>query len=870
MSRITLCTMRSAGVALLLLTSLVPVLAQEPSFTENFDDPALPGWEHSPGVSVEDGALRVEPGNFAFHGGEWGDLALSMRVRRLAEGALVVSYRASEAGTYHVLLGADLLALQREAGGVVVELAAAALPPEIGGDRGGVGEWLPLGVSATGAEHTVTVNGEPVLTVSDPDPLPPGGIGFEALEAVGEFDDLELISSSAAPLEPESEPPVETQAPVGGQPSSGLPAFQSTPWVYTGGPSGGLGYDIRMDPRNPDVMYVTDAWAGAFKSTDGGATWAPINNGITARVGPSNDGFPVFSLTIDPNNPDTLWAGTQFGGGVFRSDDAGANWRSMSNGILERALTIRGFSVQPGNSDVVYLAGEISSWEWNNEVPLPGLGLDMTKGAIYKTLDGGRNWARIWYGDNLARYVWIHPSDHNLLFASTGIFDREAANSNPDTGDPGGVGILRSRDGGATWETLGVQNGIDADELYFGSLYMHPQNPDILLGAAGNDPYTRHLGREIGAIYRTQDGGESWERVLSLPNASAVEICERDPNVVYAASMSLFYRSDDGGQTWQQPSAYRSDNEDSAVQQTGEGLWGPPGVVAGFPIDMQCDPRDAQRIFVNAYGGGNFLSTDGGATWADSSQGYTGALMRQVVVARDNPALVYATARSGVFRSADGGGTWIGLSRGPARAMEAYGLAVNPRDSQHAIAVIGDAGSAPKITTDGGQTWQEADVSQWAAPGPGDLALQIAFSPTDAQRVLALPGDYDCWARGECEPGRGLVLSSDGGETWLQSGLAAGMALDLAFSPDGGAYLAVYPGDLYRSADGGQNWALVAQNLAAGVELAGRDPDMPGAALTALAVDAQKPERLYAGFFRGAIMLSQDGGATWQASSSGM
>ena len=51
----------------------------------------------------------------------------------------------------------------------------------------------------------------------------------------------------------------------------------------------------------------------------------------------------------------------------------------MSKGISERALTIRGFAVQPGNSDVVYLGGEISSWEWN-DVPLPGLGLDMVKG----------------------------------------------------------------------------------------------------------------------------------------------------------------------------------------------------------------------------------------------------------------------------------------------------------------------------------------------------------------------------------------------------------------------------------------------------------------------------------------------------------
>ncbi len=60
--------------------------------------------------------------------------------------------------------------------------------------------------------------------------------------------------------------------------SSGLaqssdPAYMQEPWVQLGGPPGGLGYDIRMQPDNPDIMYVTDAGGGVFKSTDGGQNW---------------------------------------------------------------------------------------------------------------------------------------------------------------------------------------------------------------------------------------------------------------------------------------------------------------------------------------------------------------------------------------------------------------------------------------------------------------------------------------------------------------------------------------------------------------------------------------------------------------------
>ena len=487
------------------------------------------------------------------------------------------------------------------------------------------------------------------------------------------------------------------------QPTAARPpslAYQAESWVYTGGPLGGLGYDVRIDPRSPDVMYVTDAFAGVFKSTDGGQSWFPANNGITTRIGGSGDAIPIFSLTIDPNNSNRLWVGTEFLGGIFRSDDAGANWQQMSNGIQEQSITIRGFGVEPGNSDVVYMAGEISSWEWNNGQPLSGLGMDKVKGVVYKTVDAGQHWERIWAGDNLARYVLIDPQNPDLLYVSTGIFDREAANSDHTIPDPGGVGILRSRDGGQTWEVLGPSHGFSPEDLYLGSLSMNPENPKILLAAAGNDPFTWYLDRPMGAVYRTEDGGDTWTKTLDLAIASAVEICAGDPDVVYASSVNGFYRSEDGGLTWEEMT---------------RGMWGPEEVMAGFPIDMACDPRNPQRIFVNNYGGGNFLSEDGGATWTVASRGYTGALMRQVAVAPDDPAHVYASARSGIFVSKDGGENWQGISRQAARPMEALALAVDPTDANHLLATVLDGGPVPKISEDGGQSW--VTVSGRVFPG---------------------------------------------------------------------------------------------------------------------------------------------------------
>jgi photosystem II stability/assembly factor-like uncharacterized protein len=666
----------------------------------------------------------------------------------------------------------------------------------------------------------------------------------------GAGEQPEASPESATPVTPVIVMPVIPE--ISG---TGIPAYQSGTWVSTGGPPGGLGYDIRMDPRNPDVMYVTDAYGGAFKSLDGGVVWSSINNGITTRTGFSGDAIPVFSLTIDPNNPDTIWVGTQFSSGVFRSDDAGQNWQAMNNGILETTLSIRGFTVEPENSKVVYLAGEISSSEWNGQ-PLKGIRLDRTRGAVYKTENGGQNWTRIWYGDNLARYIWINPQDHNLIYVSTGIFDREAANSDPVALEPGGLGILRSRDGGATWEVLGIDNGFRYDELYVGSLFMHPQDPNILIAASGNDPYMLALGRKIGAIYLTEDGGDTWARVLELTNASAVEICTSNPDVVYAGSRTGIHRSLDGGHTW---------------EETAGNLWGSADVLAGFPIDMQCDPRNPQRIFINNYIGGNFLSEDGGETWYGASQGYTGALMSQIEVAPQNPFVVYTAERMGVFVSRDGGGTWQGTGYGVGRAPEAQIAALDPFDPNHVLAFFVDAGPYPFDTRDGGQSWNVVDggVRGTSAQQVHNIT-RIAFSPQTPGLIFAALGRSGCMTNCvSASADLGLMRSVDSGKTWTQVLLTAGQVMDLDFSyaGDQGIYASVSPDEIYRSTDGGANWTLIAQGILAKFPGSNENETL---GLVALGLDSANKDRLYAGLYRGGVLTSQDGGQTWQITSAGM
>jgi photosystem II stability/assembly factor-like uncharacterized protein len=760
--------------------------------------------------------------------------------------------------------------------GLVIALSACQAPPEAPPPEAGDILFYADETNLQSGECTflrwevfdgsgVTLNGAEVPAASEAEVCPGQTQPFELVADRGSHLESRVLEITVIgdTDHPEEDPaPVNEAADqVSGEVlaiTPGEPAYLTQTWITTGGPPGGLGYDIRMDPRNPDVMYVTDAWAGVFKSTDGGNYWVPTNNGITARIGPSGDAIPVFSLNIDPNNPDTLWAGTQFGGGVFRSDDGGENWRAMNEGIQEFALTVRGFTVEPGNSDVVYMTGEISSWEWNGEA-LPGLGLDMTKGVVYKTTNGGQNWERKWFGDNLTRYTLIHPEDPDLVYVSTGIFDREAANSDPVTLDPGGVGILRSHDGGDSWEVLDSRNGFRENELYFGSLFMHPDNPDILIAAAGNDPYLTALGGGIGAVYLTEDGGDRWERVLDLPNASVVEMCTGDPNVVYAASFSGVHRSMDGGHTW--------------IEVAGH-LWGSEDVMAGFPIDMQCDPRDAMRIFVNNYIGGNLLSIDGGVTWTIASNGYTGALLRQVDVNHDDPAHVYSSSRMGVFVSTEGGFNWQGTAHAPARYPEAVVVAADPFDGNHIIAVSIDAGPEPAISHDSGETWAFVDTGLWsdenAQPG---LVTRVVFSPYEKDLVLATAGALHCTEDPrvcEEEPGFGVIRSVDGGSTWARTTITDEQVVDLQFVSQNTVYAAAYPGTIYRSEDAGQTWQVVSQDLHTNFPSTDPDAFATKSMLLSIAIDPSNFNKLFAGFAYGGLMISTDGGATWDAASAGL
>lgn len=817
---ISLRTLKFFGIGLLLLTfSSRPAWPQTDwvvLFQDDFNDGVLDGWSLGPLYGDAEFHIEDEGGNFVLSGSghghadaivdSWKNFHLKLDVKFVeGTGGVHFNHWMSNGRRYFIGFSLDEIYLNKSIQQGNIELESVNDPHEYG-------RWYKVEIIGLEKNIKIYVDGVIKIDYIDTEPIDWGTFGLETLEDSHIYFDNIIIKGEKPPT-------------------------LDMKWFRTGGPSGGLGYDVRIHPKDKNIMFVTDNPSGVNKSYDGGDTWVQRNSGITTSAGASGDGIPIFSLTVDPNNTDIVWAGTQNAKGIYKSTDGGETWVKKDNGVIEGdEISFRGFGVHPYNSNIVFAGAEISTGILGKE-------FDKTKGKIYKTEDGGENWRTVWEGNNLARFVLFDPNNPEVLYASTGIFDREAYNDE-------GVGILKSIDGGDTW--FQINNGIPNSEgnRFVGFLEMHPTESQILFAASGNN------ARGIGGVFRTTNGGESWEKVLSGDVFTIVTISPSNATVVYAGSADGFYRSDDGGTNWQKFSKP-------------EGGYGPPGIRAGFPISAVVDPDNSYTVFANNYMGGNFKSTDGGRSWVNSSKGYTGADLHDITVDLYNPAIVYTIGRSGPFRSYNGGEDWDGIRFSISCSGEWYAISLNPANPNEVLMSSEFDGTIYK-SIDSGNSWktvfQHPQVGQGGPQKSRHGFKDISYAPSDPTVVYAgmrkgrrsIDGDFSP------KPSFGMYKSIDGGETWFEINTGLNTSFlninVIAVHPTNPniVYIGTWRDGIFKTTNGGESWELKSNGLAS-------------SDVRSLAIDPQNPNIVYVGLGEGAgVFKSTNGGEIWNQVNNGL
>jgi len=317
-----------------------------------------------------------------------------------------------------------------------------------------------------------------------------------------------------------------------------------------------------------------------------------------------------------------------------------------------------------------------------------------TGGGVWKSTDGALTWTSVFdqEGTSAVGSLAVAPSDPNIIYVGTG---EACLRGNISHGD----GVYRTLDGGKTWKNLGLR-----DSRAIGKVIVNPKNPDIAFVAALGHPFGPNPER---GIFRTLDGGKTWEKVLYKDeNTGGIDVTfdPRNSNILFAALWEVrrtpwslssggpgsgLYRSNDGGTTWK-----RLDEK---------GL--PKGPYGRIGVSVAAN-SDRVYALIQANDGGLYRSDDGGDTW-QLVNGSHSLIQRpwyymHVIADPQDSETVYIM-NVDAYRSTDGGRSFnkVKIPHG-----DNHGLWIDPKDTKRMIAT-NDGGVS--VTLDGGKAWTRQD-----------------------------------------------------------------------------------------------------------------------------------------------------------------
>ena len=317
-----------------------------------------------------------------------------------------------------------------------------------------------------------------------------------------------------------------------------------------------------------------------------------------------------------------------------------------------------------------------------------------TGGGVWKSTDGAMTWTPIFDKQDVSSIgsIAVAASDPNIVYVGTG---EACIRGNLSHGD----GVYKTLDGGNTWKNVGLR-----DSRAIGRVIVNPTNPDIVFVAALGHPFGPNTER---GIFRTMDGGKTWQKVLYQDeNTGGIDVVfdPHNANVLYASLWqarrtpwtlisggpgSGIYRSNDGGTTWKRLS--------------GHGLPKEPYGKIGLSV---ASISDRVYALIEAAEGGIYRSDDDGENWQlvndDHAFRQRAWYYMHIFADPQDPDTVYVLNVE-AYKSTDGGRTFnkVKVPHG-----DNHGLWIDPKNPRRMI-VSNDGGVT--VTVDGGKTWSRQD-----------------------------------------------------------------------------------------------------------------------------------------------------------------
>jgi len=635
-------------------------------------------------------------------------------------------------------------------------------------------------------------------------------------------------------------------------------------WVEKGPTNiGGRITGIALHPSNSNIIYAGAADGGVLKSTDGGVNWTILTDHFAT--------LSVGDVTIDPNNPNTVYAGlgeanlagdNYDGDGLYRTTDGGASWTNIGLAQVKRIGRVQ---VHPTDSDIIFVAAAGAQFS-----------ADTSRG-VYRSTDGGSSWEKVLFisDSTSAIDLRINPQNPDTVYAA--MWERLRSPTRRKAGGPTS-GIYRSTDMGTSWTELtnGLPSGRNKGRI---GIAICQNSPNVLYAS-----YTDSIGYLL-AVYKTTDNGNSWAQTSGQPPSwlyysfgwyfGQIRVHPTNPDIVYVLGVPL-YRTTNGGNSWSDVSG--SQHVDHHA--------------------LEFDPLNLDHI-VDGNDGGVYYSNNGGTAWTKSynlpiTQFYAATIdennpertyggtqdngtLRTMtgnlndwtrilggdgfycIVDYTNSNIIYAEYQWGnLEKSTNGGSSFNDATAGISPSDRTNWSTPVIMDPNNHLVLYYGANRLYK-TTNGAGWWNAISNDLTNGPGPGGLTYgtitTIAVARTDSNVVYVGTDDANVW------------VTTNAGSNWtdINDGLPDRWVTRVAVDPTDAAIAYVtfsgYRYDsflphVFRTTNYGGSWTDISSDL----------PEVP---INVIVVDPENTATLYIGTDYGVYYTTSSGG-TWAPVGTGL